>query len=340
MATVGVGWAGQRQLRAIEELGRDVIVVGLVDCDEDFLQQQALAFGIHNASVDLHTMLDDPSIDAVSICVPHALHCPVALDVARAGKHILCEKPIALTVAEATQMIEAAQHNQVKLYVAENEVYTPMVRFLRNVVQTGAYIGEIVSASVVHGFRAPHFAYPGRRFWLTEPDQGGTGTWMLHGIHTVAQMRHIFGDVATIYVREHMADSSVGSTEGTMSGLLTFESGLSVSVVQTREAHVDGKLGGFILRGAHGTLHATSSGCMFWPSEMTPHVAPIPLPYPSDTLSSYAQEIAAFADYVAGRSVGPTTGESERRSLAVVQAGYESARTGQPVVLRERFGLL
>ena len=340
IAIIGVGWAGQRQLRAIEELGRDIVVAGLVDCDEDFLRQQAMAFGIHTVSVDLQPMLDDPSIDAVSICVPHALHCPIALDAARAGKHILCEKPIALTVDEATRMIEVSRQCNVKLYVAENEVYTPMVRFLRNVVHSGEYIGEIVSASVVHGFFAPHFAYPGRRSWLTEPDKGGTGTWMLHGIHTVAQMRYIFGDVATIYLCEHMTKSSVGPTEGTMSGLLTFESGLSVSIVQTREAYTNGRLGGFILCGAHGTLHATPSGCTFWPSEMASYAETIPLEYPSDPLSSYAHEIAAFIDYVAGRSVGPTTGESERRSLAVVQAGYESAHTGQPIVLRERFGLL
>ncbi|NOK83613.1 MAG: hypothetical protein GFH27_549305n189 [Chloroflexi bacterium AL-W] len=340
MAIVGVGWAGQRQLRAIKELGRDIVVAGLVDCDEDFLQQQAIAFGIHATWVDRQTMLADPSIDAVSICVPHALHCPIALDAARAGKHILCEKPMALTVDEATQMIETAQQHHVKLYVAENEVYIPMVRFLRDIVQTGAYVGEVVSASVVNGFRAPHFVYPGRRSWLTEPDKGGTGTWMLHGIHTVAQMRYIFGEVATVYLREHITPSSIGPTEGTMSGLLTFENGLSVSIVQTREAHIDGRLGGFILRGEHGTLHATPSGCTFWPSDMTSHAASIPLTYPPDSLSSYAHEIAAFADYVAGRSVGPTTGVSERCSLAVVQAGYESVRTGLPVMLQERFGRL
>jgi predicted dehydrogenase len=59
-----------------------------------------------------------------------------------------------------------------------------------------------------------------------------------------------------------------------------------------------------------------------------------------ESLSEYAQEMEAFADYVAGVSVGPTTGESERRSLAIVQAGYESAQSGQPVNLRRRFGNL
>ena len=60
--------------------------------------------------------------------------------------------------------------------------------------------------------------------------------------------------------------------------------------------------------------------------------------YPEETQSSYAEEFEAFADYVAGVAEGPTTGVSERRSLAVVQAGYESAESGQAVNLTERFG--
>jgi len=65
---------------------------------------------------------------------------------------------------------------------------------------------------------------------------------------------------------------------------------------------------------------------------------PLRVAYHEEPLSSYAQEMEAFADYVGGISVGPTTAESERRSLAIVQAGYESARGGRPVNLKERFG--
>lgn len=62
--------------------------------------------------------------------------------------------------------------------------------------------------------------------------------------------------------------------------------------------------------------------------------------YPEQALSDYAQEMEAFADAVAGESSGLTDASSERRTLAVVQAGYESARSGKPVNLAERFGFL
>ena len=62
----------------------------------------------------------------------------------------------------------------------------------------------MTSASVSGGFRARgEYGYPGRRAWLAEPDQGGTGIWMLNGIHTVAGLRRVFGDVGTIYMQEH-----------------------------------------------------------------------------------------------------------------------------------------
>ena len=64
------------------------------------------------------------------------------------------------------------------------------------------------------------------------------------------------------------------------------------------------------------------------------------LNYPEGELSDYAQEMEAFADYVAKLSVGPTTARSERKSLAIVQGGYESARSAQPVNLKTRFGEL
>ena len=60
----------------------------------------------------------------------------------------------------------------------------------------------------------------------------------------------------------------------------------------------------------------------------------------ADGLSPFAQEIEAFADYVLSGTEGPTSGRSERRSLAIVQAGYESARSGEVIDLRERFGEL
>jgi predicted dehydrogenase len=331
---IGMGWAGTRHVEAIRELGAKITVDCIVDNDAEFLRAKAAEFGIRKTYTDYEDALADPAVEAVSICLPHALHSSVAIAAAEAGKHILCEKPIALTVDDATLMIAAAEAHGVKLYVAENDAYTPMARFLKQMVTTGDYIGELTCASLVRGFQALDYGFPGRRAWLSTPELGGTGTWMLHGVHSMAQLRFVLGEVESVYIQQHRAGSfKRQDVEGTMSGLLTLKSGVHVSVMQTAETYL-GDWSGYVLYGDAGVARASRQGV----EVLTNTRDRLPLDYPEHALSAYAQEMEAFADYVAGVSVGPTTGRSERRSLAVVQAGYESSETGQPVNLRARFG--
>ncbi len=339
LAIVGVGWAGTRQVQAIRELGAvsRIEVECLVDSDADHLAAKSAELEVPKTYGVLEQALADPRVDAVSICLPHSLHCSAAVAVARAGKHVLVEKPIAVTVAEATMMLEAAEAGKVKLFVAENLPYQAMARFLREIVRTGEHLGEIVSASVVSGFHAPSFSYPGRRSWLTRPELGGTGTWMLHGIHTMAQLRSILGEVETVYLREHHTRSfEPRDIEGTMSGLLSMASGISVTVLQTSEVRLSHDLSGYVLHGDSGSLRGSTAGCEIFPAAGEPFF----VSYPADPLSEYARELEAFADFVLQDRPGLTDGRSERRTLAVVQAGYESAASGQPVNLRDRFGEL
>ncbi len=144
--------------------------------------------------------------------------------------------------------------------------------------------------------------------------------------------------MASVYLQEHKAASfQRRGLEGTMSGLLTLESGVHVSVLQTCQAFLPGSLSGFVVRGDGGTLRAWGTGAeLLMAGEGSD---PRPVPYP-ETLSEHALELDAFAEYVAGSGGALTDGRSERRTLAVVQAGYESARTGLPVSLRQRFGAL
>jgi predicted dehydrogenase len=334
IAVIGVGWAGTRHFEATQELGRKLVVDCFVDSDEDFLRAKATELEVRKTYTDYEDALADPDVQAVSICAPHDLHAPIAIAAAEAGKHILCEKPIALKVEDATRMIEAAEAHGVKLYVAENEAYTAQAKFLRSLVAKRERIGELICASLVRGFHAPDYGYPGRRAWLSMPERGGTGTWMLHGVHSMAYLRFVLGEVETVYMHQHRASSfQRHDVEGTMSGLLRMESGVSVSVVQTAETFL-GDWRGLVLYGDKGVARASEKGL----EVLTSTREWLTLDYPADTLSPYAQEMEAFADYVAGVAVGPTSGRSERRSLAIVQAGYESVASGQPVNLKMRFG--
>jgi UDP-N-acetylglucosamine 3-dehydrogenase len=334
LAVVGAGWAGRRQGQAIAELGGAIELVCLVDNDAEHLRSVAAEQGIERTTTDVESVLGDPEIDAVSICTPHRLHAPMSIAAARAGKHVLVEKPMASTVAEATAMIEAADSQEVRLVVAENQVYEPSTRRLAELVSAGEGIGNLAFAAVVDGYRAPDPRYDGRRDWLTRPEAGGTGTWMLQGIHTVARTRHIFGEIASVYVREHRTPTFLRpDLEATMSGLLVLQSGVSVWLVQTPEVALQARMI-VQLYGDEGVVLADANGYEMRSSGQS---QPARVEYPVDSLSSFALELRAFANEVATDAVAPTSGRSERRSLAVVEAGLESARTGLPVSVAERY---
>ena len=350
LAIVGVGWAGTRQAAAIRELaetGRPRFDIRwLIDPDAEFLAAKAAELGVGRTSTRMAKALSDPSVQAISVCAPHAFHRDLALEAIDAGKHVLVEKPIALTVDDATCMIDAAARKGVALYVAENLVYSAMSRFLRGALVGPNGVGEIAFATVVNGFRAPDFGYEGRRAWLTQPSRGETGTWMLHGLHSMAQLRYVLGEVESVYLREHKSSAFVRrDIEGTLVGTLTLDGGVSVTIVQTCEALLPGSFGGYAIHGERASLRAWKEGF-----DITRNGAvPIAFTYGDDeakvlsgipdltAFSEYALEMRAFADAVEGVADGPTDGISERRSLAIVQAGYESAQCGSPVLLKARF---
>jgi predicted dehydrogenase len=314
-------------------------VVALVDPDRDHVRAAAGELGIGETHARLSDVLSRPDIDAVSICSPHALHAEMAIASANSGKHVLVEKPMATTVAAATAMIAAAEAADVSLCVAENQVYESWVDHLRGVLRDPASIGNLAFASVISGFRTPSPGYPGRRAWLTRPEAGGSGPWLLQGIHCVAVCRRILGEVASVFVREHRTPTfERPDLEATMTALLTLGDGTPVWLVQTPEVDMGLDQTVYQLWGDAGSAAADRNGCTLTHGATTRGDRSVErIAFPPPRLSSYALELEAFADMVNGRSIALTSGRSERLSLAVIEAGYESLRSGLPVTLRQRY---
>jgi predicted dehydrogenase len=339
LAIVGMGWAGTRQAEAAFELARGIEVVAIVDNDPEFLADRSTVLGIPKTYPRLADALEDPRVEAVSICTPHVLHMEQAITSARAGRHVLVEKPMAMTVADATKMIEAADDSGVVLYVAESECYTPFAERMREIARSGDPIGELTFATMVAGYREPDPRYPGRRSWLTTPGSGGTGTWFLQGIHAVAVFRYVLGEVATIHVREHRTASfRRPDLEATMAAFLILESGLAAHFIHTTETNIPERLRGLQLYGDGGVVvGGRFGGYDQYLTADDQNAAATHHDYPDLGLSEYALELEAFARSVRGIETGPTDGRSERRSLAIIEAGVESVRSGRPVDLLERF---
>src|SRR3954449_1856041 len=119
VGVIGLGWAGQRHLEAYDALP-GANVVALAGLEEPEREALAARFGIERQVTRWEDLLELDDLDAVSVAVPTFLHAPIAIAALERGLHVLCEKPIARTVEEATAMVDAARTSERVLDVAFN----------------------------------------------------------------------------------------------------------------------------------------------------------------------------------------------------------------------------
>jgi 1,5-anhydro-D-fructose reductase (1,5-anhydro-D-mannitol-forming) len=143
---------------------------------------------------DVDALLADPGVDAVYIASPHHLHLAHVTRSARAGKAILCEKPVGVSTAEAQAAADVCRAASVPLSVAYYRRYWPIVQEMRRLLADGA-IGEVVQARVQ---LADQYVPDPERSWLTEPEQAGGGALANAGSHWIDLIRYLLGEVVEV----------------------------------------------------------------------------------------------------------------------------------------------
>jgi predicted dehydrogenase len=141
-AVFGTGFVGRVHLEGIRRLGSvDIYAIGARQIEK--ARQVAAEFGVPKAEADYRKILEDPNVDAVHICTPNYLHFPIAKDALAAGKHVLCEKPLTTSAAEATELVSAARNAKRRNATFHNLRYYPMVQQMRRMREDGE-LGEIL----------------------------------------------------------------------------------------------------------------------------------------------------------------------------------------------------
>src|SRR5277367_1841142 len=140
-AVFGTGFMGRVHTEGIRRLG-NVEVVAIAASSDDKARKFADELGVERSSGDYHSLLADPDIDAVHICTPNALHFPMAMAALSAGKHVLCEKPLATSVVEAEQLVAQAAEKNLANCTFHNLRYYPLVQQMRRMREAGE-LGEI-----------------------------------------------------------------------------------------------------------------------------------------------------------------------------------------------------
>ncbi|MGC8863073.1 MAG: Gfo/Idh/MocA family protein, partial [Armatimonadota bacterium] len=172
---------------------------------------------------DYRRLLDRPDVDAVCLCVPSGMRLPIAIDAARAGKHILAEKPLEVTLERADAIIAACDQAGVKLAVIFQLRFMPAVRALRNAIETGALGRLVLGDTYVKWHRSQE--YYDSSDWRGTWEMDGGGALMNQAIHHVDLLQWMMGPVESVFGRTATLVRERIQVEDTAAACLRFANG-------------------------------------------------------------------------------------------------------------------
>ncbi|MCM3217832.1 Gfo/Idh/MocA family oxidoreductase [Niallia taxi] len=198
MSTLKIGVIGCgsiAQHRHLQEYSWNKAVEIVAVCDIN--EERAIEIGKEysaKAYTDYKELLADKDIDAVSVCTPNYLHAPISIDALNAGKHVLCEKPMATSSEEAAQMIEAAKKNGKKLMIGHNQRFVKSHQKARELIKSGE-VGKIYSFRSAFGHGGPEqWSVDGKESWFFQKEKAFIGAMGDLGVHKTDLLRYVLGE--------------------------------------------------------------------------------------------------------------------------------------------------
>jgi predicted dehydrogenase len=341
---VRVGLIGSQFISAIhaEALRRcaGAELVAVASPTASHVESFARKFDIPRQFTDYREMLAMDGLDLVVIGAPNDLHCPMTLDAAAAGKHVVCEKPLCLNLAEADRMIDTCRRANVKLMYAEELCFAPKYVRLKQLLDSGA-LGEptLIKQSEKHD--GPHAAH----FW--DVNRSGGGVTMDMGCHAIAFFRWMLGGerhVRNVYAQmatQVHGDKTAGDDNAIL--ILEFDGGCLAMAEESwtkrggmdDRAEVYGSGGVAYADLLHGNSIRTysTSGYDYAVEKAGSTTGWSYTIYEEAWNYGFPQEMAHFVDCVANEKPALVSGEDGRAVLEVIFAAYESAGTGRRVAL-------
>ena len=339
---IGCGWVASSHAWGVRALADDgVRLIAVADQDAARADELAERFGATTTTRDYRELLADDAIHAVSICLPDHLHHEVVIAAAGSGKHILCEKPLSLTVGEADDMLAACEHNGVQLGFVMNHRYAPGNILARRVVQTGA-LGRPLIASVLHSSGLsgdPRGPSP----WRGRRRLSAGGVLSTQAIHFLDLLLWLGGPVSSVQAWTDLLGSSDQDHEDTVGVALRMASGALTTLTATSASPImddftgtrielHGTGGYLILDGDELRVADLAEG-----PDLTPPQLP-PAPAGSEELvfgSGHVYELMDFVRTVRAGGTAPIPGTDGRHLMAVIDAAYRSAFDGKAVDIDE-----
>jgi predicted dehydrogenase len=306
-----------------------VEITALVEENLAKARKVAAQFGVKNVYEDFTRMLQKEDVDAVDICTPNYLHAPMAITALRAGKHVLCEKPIARNAAEAKKMVATANRHRKILMVAMNNRFRQDVAILRKFIERGE-LGDI--QLVKAGWRRIAQDWQERR-WFTDHKKSGGGALLDLGLPKMDLAMWIAGLKKPKRVtcstfrrsdRSRVEDSACAMVNFSRGRCLILE--VTWNLMEPKDhvyLEIYGSKGAATLYPFR--IHKAMHGHLV-------NVTPA-LEQKNYYKESYRREIAHFVECIQKKRKPLTTGAEAASVLQILDAMYESASSGREVDL-------
>ncbi|HUF63771.1 MAG TPA: Gfo/Idh/MocA family oxidoreductase [Verrucomicrobiales bacterium] len=341
VAILGAGFIADLHMESYHRFVPEAEVVAVFTRRPERAEAFARKHGIRQGFSDLARAIVESGCDVVDICLPNFLHHRAVLAAAGAGKHVIIEKPFAMNLEEADEMIEACRSAGRKLMYAEELCFAPKYERVRKLVGEGA-IGTIFQMRQCEKHSGPHSD------WFYDIEQSGGGTLMDMGCHGFAWFRWMLGgNPKTVSVYAHMQGGLIheNRTRGEVNSLciVEFEGG-AIGVAENSWSKHGGMDDRVEVYGTGGVVYAdlfmgnsaltySESGYGYAMEKAGSTRGWTFTVFEEAFNQGYPQELKHFIECVREDKAPAVTGEDGRAVLEILNAAYESARTGRKVLL-------
>ena len=336
---IGSGFIADIHAESFQIMPDEAEVVAVASPPKCGAEELAKKYNIPRVFTDYKKMLAEDDIEMVTIAAPNYLHCQMTVDVANSGKHMVCEKPLCMTLEEADLMIETCNRKGVLLMYAEELFFTPKYVKAKQMAEDGAF-GKVYMVKQSEKHFGPHAP------WFWDVEKSGGGVFMDMGCHGIAfcywflgrpKIRNVYCQMAT-----HVhGDKTKGEDDSIC--IIEFDNG-AIGLVEDSWARRGGMEDRIEVYGEGGVTYADLHMGNALPTyseygygyavEKAPATKGWSYPVFEELWNyGFPQEMHHFARCVRGKEEPQATGEDGRLVQEVLYAGYQSAGIGRKVEL-------
>ena len=329
IALVGLGSYSKNQLAPALEDTTDCYLAGIVTGSPDKIPVWQKKYGIPDANVynydNFDTIADNDAIDIVYVVLPNSMHADFSIRAARAGKHVICEKPMAMNVAECEAIIAACKENKVELGMGYRLHYEPYTQEIKRLRVKGDY-GKPLYVQADAGYRST--SNPGQ--WRLDRSLSGGGALVNMGVYAIQSAIYAVGEnPISVSAQEFSTRPEYfKDTDETVTAQMMFPSGAVGNVFTTHNASVNRLHVATDTNAWYGLQPANNYGPL---SGETSDGKPIEFPHESQQ----KLQMDGFARFVKGEVPNLAPGEMGLRDMIIVEKIYESIRRGGVTVALE-----